>query len=186
MWKNKMNMNIIEFVEEHEICKGKRIKLMQKVYRYNNGITLKDVIGFGQSVAVVPFKDQKTVIMIKQFRPAINQWIIEIPAGKVEAGEDPMFAAIRELREEIGYVPKHLEKLISIYPSPGYSDEIIHIYLAKDLTYVGASPEVGELIEVIEVDFNKAIDILLSSDIVDAKTLIALLLTLEKSLRIID
>lgn len=169
-------MSTPEFIEEYTLCRGKRTELAQRVYRYGSDIVVKDVVKFGQSVAVVPFKDNKTVVLIKQFRPAINRWIIEIPAGRIELGEDPLEAALRELKEEVGYEARYLRKLISIYPSPGYNDELIHIYLAKDLVYVGSRPEKEELIEVFEADLDTALDMILGGDVVDAKTLIALLI----------
>lgn len=167
----------LSLIEEHLLCRGKRVELFQRVYRYGNEVFVKDVIRFGQSVAVIPFKDVNKIIMIKQFRAAVGKWIYEIPAGRIEPGENIENTVLRELREEVGYEAKQLEKLVSVYISPGYSDEVIHIYVARDLVYVGSSPEKGELIEVIEIDLDKALEMIISSDIVDAKTLIALLMT---------
>jgi len=168
-------VEIPEVIEERRLCRGKRVALVQRVYRIGNDFVARDVVCFGQSVAVLAIKNNK-VLLIKQFRPPIGRWIIEIPAGRVEPGEQPEQAAVRELREEVGYEPGRLTKISSVYPSPGYSDEVIHIYLATDLRYVGASPEAGELIEVIEVDMDRALDIVLSEGVADAKTVLALTL----------
>ncbi|MEM1683018.1 MAG: NUDIX hydrolase [Ignisphaera sp.] len=166
---------MVQLVEERTLCRGKRIELIQRVYMYSTEVFVKDVVRFGQSVAIVPFKDMRKIVMVKQFRAPINKWILEIPAGRIEFGESPEEAVVRELREEVGYVPKYVQKLVSVYMSPGYSDEVIHIYVAKNLEYVGASPEKGELIEIVEVDIDKALEMILADNVVDAKTLIALL-----------
>ncbi|MEM1645610.1 MAG: NUDIX hydrolase [Ignisphaera sp.] len=169
-------MEIFEFIEEHTLCRGKRIELVQRIYRLGNDFIVKDVVKFGQSVAIVPVKNGKTIVLIKQFRAPVGRWIVEVPAGRIEYGETPEEAVVRELKEEIGYEPKYVKKLVSVYLSPGYSDEVIHVYLAKNLEYVGSSPEKGELIEVFEAELDKALELVLLSDIVDAKTLIALLI----------
>jgi ADP-ribose pyrophosphatase len=135
----------------------------------------KDVVRFGQAVAIIPIIGDE-VILIKQFRPSLDKWVLEVPAGRVEINEALEDTARRELIEEVGYDAKTLIKLVSIYPAPGYSDEVLHIFLAKDLTYVGSKPEVGELIEVIKVRLDSALDLVLSDDAVDAKTLISLLI----------
>jgi ADP-ribose pyrophosphatase len=135
----------------------------------------KDVVRFGQAVAIIPIIGDE-VILIKQFRPSLNKWILEVPAGRVEVNEALEDTARRELIEEVGYDAKTLIKLVSIYPAPGYSDEVLHIFLAKDLTYVGSKLEVGELIEVVKVRLDSALDLVLSDDVVDAKTLISLLI----------
>jgi ADP-ribose pyrophosphatase len=135
----------------------------------------KDVVRFGQAVAIIPIIGDE-VILIKQFRPSLNKWILEVPAGRVEVNEALEDTARRELIEEVGYNAKTLIKLVSIYPAPGYSDEVLHIFLAKDLTYVGSKLEVGELIEVVKVRLDSALDLVLSDDVVDAKTLISLLI----------
>jgi ADP-ribose pyrophosphatase len=142
---------------------------------FGDVVFTKDVVRFGQAVAIIPIIGDE-VILIKQFRPSLNKWILEVPAGRVEVNEALEDTAKRELIEEVGYDAKTLIKLVSIYPAPGYSDEVLHIFLAKDLTYVGSKPEVGELIEVVKVKLDSALDLILSDDVVDAKTLISLLI----------
>jgi len=166
-------VRLVEVVEERLLCRGKRVELVQRVYSYGGKRFLRDVVRFGQSVAVVPLLDGK-VVLIRQFRAPVGGWVLEIPAGRVEQSEDPEEAATRELIEEIGYRPRKLEKLISLYMSPGYSDEVLHVYLATDLEYVGSSPEPGELIEVVKLELEEALEKVLSG-IADAKTTVALL-----------
>ncbi len=166
---------MIQVLKEEVLCRGKRITLTRREYIFKDTVFTKDVVRFGQAVAIVPIVGSE-VILIKQFRPSLNKWILEVPAGRVEVGEVLEDTARRELIEEVGYNAKTLIKLVSIYPAPGYSDEVLHIFLAKDLTYVGSRPEVGELIEVVKVELDRALEVILSDEVVDAKTLISLLI----------
>lgn len=161
--------------EERVLCRGKRIALAQRVYSYGGREFVRDVVLFGQSVAVIPLKG-RDVLLIKQFRAPIGDWILEVPAGRVEPGEAPEDAAKRELIEEVGYEPTKLTKLCSLYISPGYSDEILHIYLAEGLRFVGSNPEPGELIEVVSMELGEALATVLGSPVADAKTVVSLLL----------
>lgn len=166
-------VGLVEVVEERLLCRGRRVELVQRVYSYGGRRFLRDVVRFGQSVAVVPLLGRE-VILIRQFRAPVGGWVLEIPAGRVEPGESLEEAATRELIEEVGYRPRRLERLVSLYMSPGYSDEVLHIYLATDLEYVGSSPEPGELIEVVRLDIEKALECVLGG-VADAKTAVALL-----------
>ncbi len=163
-----------KLLREVHLCKGRRVSLYQRIYCYKNREFVRDVVKFGEAVAIIPFINDKEIIMLRQFRAPIGKWIYEIPAGKIEPGEDIYETTRRELVEETGYYPEHIEKLLSVYPTPGYSDEIIHIVLARKLKFVGARPEVGELIEIKIMSLEDAIRLVLSQEVVDSKTLIAL------------
>lgn len=163
-------------INESVICSGKRVSLIQKTYLHEGRVVLRDVVRFGEAVAILPVKDDGRVVLVNQFRVPVNGWVLEVPAGKVEAGEDLINAARRELREEVGYEAGELIKVASVYTAPGYSDEILHIFLAKKLRFVGASPEPGEIVKTIELRVDEALETLLKSEYVDAKTLLAVLL----------
>lgn len=163
-------------VSESILCGGERVSLVQKTYLHEGRVVLRDVVRFGEAVAVLPLKDDGKAVLLSQFRVPVNDWIIEVPAGRVEEGEDLVSAARRELREETGYDAEELIRVVSVYTAPGYSDEVLHVFLAKKLRYVGASPEPGELIKVIELRVDEALDALLKSEYVDAKTLLVILL----------
>ncbi|MEO3993685.1 MAG: NUDIX hydrolase [Desulfurococcaceae archaeon TW002] len=179
-----MGYGDLTFVSESVLCNGKRVTLIQKTYLEGGRVVLRDVVRFGEAVAVLPIKDNGNVVLLSQFRVPVNDWVLEIPAGRIEEGEDLVSAARRELREEAGYDADKLIKVASVYTAPGYSDEILHIFLARKLKYVGASPEPGELIRTIELSVEEAIKTLIKSKHVDAKTLLAILLfkTLNLSL----
>lgn len=146
---------------------------------------IKDVVKFGEAAAIIPLKDNGNVILIRQFRAPLNKWILEVPAGRVEIDEKPEEATRRERIEEIGYGIRELIELASIYMSPGYSDEILHIFLAKGLAYVGRRPLHGELIKVMEMGLDEALNRILSGEAADSKILVGILLTKQylKNLR---
>ncbi len=166
---------MVELVEERVLCGGKRVILVQREYSYSGRRFVRDVVLFGQSVAVIPLRGRE-VLLIKQFRAPVGDWILEVPAGRVEPGESPEDAARRELIEEVGYEPTKLTKLSSLYMSPGYSDEVLHVYLAEGLRFVGSNPEPGELIEVVSLELSEALATVLEKPVADAKTVASLLL----------
>lgn len=171
-----MGYRDLTFVSESILCSGRRVVLVQKKFLQSGRIVLRDVVRFGEAVAVLPIKNNGNIVLLSQFRVPVNDWVLEIPAGRVEKDEDLISAARRELREEAGYDADELIKIASVYTAPGYSDETLHIFLARKLKYVGASPEPGELIKTIELSFEEALKTLTKSKHVDAKTLLAILL----------
>ncbi len=166
-------------VEERIVFSGKRVTLALRVVDVEGSKFIREVVKFGEAAAALPILDDGKVVLVRQFRAAIGGWILEIPAGKVEPGEDPEECIARELVEEIGYKPRYLEKLVSVYTTPGYSNEVLHIFLAKDLEYVGAKPEKGEVLKVVVMDPEEVLK-LSSKGVVDAKTLLAITLYLMR------
>ena len=166
----------IRLLDEEVLCRGRRVTLYSRRYWVEGREVVRDVVHFGESVAIVPVKENGKIVLIRQFRAPIGRWIIEVPAGRVEEGEDWRSAATRELEEETGYNAAHVKKLASTYVSPGYSDEIVHITLAEELVYVGGHPESSEVIEIIEISYEKVLEYIYKGIINDAKTIIALLL----------
>ncbi|MEM0361815.1 MAG: NUDIX hydrolase [Sulfolobales archaeon] len=164
---------MVKLLRELTLCRGRRVTLIQRVYSYGGREFVRDIVHFGQAVAALPVLGNE-VILIKQFRAPVNTWVLEIPAGKVEAGETLEDAVRRELVEEVGYMPRKVERMMSVYMAPGYSDEVLHIYVATDLEYVGSEPEPGELIEVVRLGVKEALDTLMKSEVVDVKTFAAI------------
>jgi ADP-ribose pyrophosphatase len=170
----------IKILETKELCKGKRIRLYMKKYQVDDRVVDGDAVEFGESVAILPIKDENKIVLLRQFRIPIGRWIYEIPAGRMEKGEDWRISANRELLEETGYIARKLEKICSIYMVPGYSDEIIHIIIAKNLIYKGVKPDEGEIIEIKEVTLEEAKNLIFRQEVGDAKSIIALSLYLMK------
>ncbi len=166
----------IKLINEKILCRGKKITLFSRKYIVDDKVVVRDVVHFGESVAILPLINKDKVILIKQFRAPLGRWILEVPAGIIEEGETYLETAQRELEEETGYKAEKIEKMASIHLSPGYSDELIHIVYAEDLKYVGAHPEPTEFIKVVEMDMDNALQKILKSDVTDGKTIVALML----------
>ncbi|MDD3345551.1 MAG: NUDIX hydrolase [Candidatus Omnitrophica bacterium] len=122
---------------------------------------------------IVPFFDERNVIILRQFRPAIGKYLYELPAGTLEAGESPAACARRELQEEAGYKAGRISRLGCIYPVPGYSTEKIFIYKACRLIPASRSPEKDEVIRVEKASRGRVVALFRSGKINDAKTICA-------------
>ena len=125
-------------------------------------------------VGVLPLHDDGMVTLIRQLRPAVNQWMLEIPAGRLDPGEDPAACGERELLEETGLVAKKLESLGLMYSSPGVFDEAIHLCLATGLVQKEAEPEHYEDIETVRMPLKDALRMAARGEIPDGKTSLAL------------
>jgi ADP-ribose pyrophosphatase len=123
---------------------------------------------------VLPVHDDGTISLIRQLRPAVDAFIREIPAGRLNKGEDPADCASRELLEETGITAAHMIPLGRIYSSPGVFDEVIHLFAATGITQGSAQPEIDEEIEVVRLPLAEALQMAGDGRISDAKTLAAL------------
>jgi ADP-ribose diphosphatase len=157
------------------IYHGKIITVNIDTVMLPNGITVDlEMVRHPGAAAVVPLKEDGTVILIRQFRHAAGGFIYEIPAGKLHPGEDPKACAARELEEEIGYKAGRLELLSSIFTAPGFTDEVIHIYKATGMTKGRQHLDRDEVLEVVEMPLQEAIDMIRAGTIRDAKTMVGL------------
>jgi ADP-ribose pyrophosphatase len=118
----------------------------------------REVVRHPGAVVIVPILDADHVVMIRNYRIAVDDRLWEFPAGKLEPGENPDVAAVRELEEETGYTAKSIRKLGAFYTSPGFADELMHAYVAENLTHVGQRLEAGEDIHVQVIPLSKALD----------------------------
>ncbi len=165
------------------IYKGKIIDLSLETVTLPNGATTDlEIIAHPGAAAVVPMKDEQAVIMIRQYRHAVGGFIYEIPAGKLHPGEDPRECALREVEEEIGFKIGRMEPLLSFFTTPGFTDEIIHIYVGYDLTNGTQKLDLDEVLEIIEIPLAKTIDMIRDGAIKDGKTIIGLQATYLKVL----
>lgn len=167
-------------ISEVELFNGLRFKVTRRKYSKNGDFFERDIVVFPEAVVVLPFLSSNQVILIRQFRASLNDYIIEAPAGVVDSDETPDETARRELVEEIGYYPRSLFKLGSFMPTPGYSTEILHFYIAENLEYRGVKPEKYEVIEPFIVDIEKAYEMVLNNEIRDAKTALLILMYMSK------
>lgn len=149
-------------------------------FRDESGQYTREVVRHPGAVLVLPVLGDGRIVLIRNFRVAVDQRLWELPAGKLEPDESPETAAGRELVEETGYKAGRLDKLASFYTSPGFADELMHAYVAEDLTVVQRDLQPGEDIEVQEVQADEALAMVMDGRIVDGKTVASLLLWARK------
>ncbi|HSI03241.1 MAG: NUDIX domain-containing protein [Myxococcota bacterium] len=166
-----------ELVSRRAIYKGRTIKVSVDTVRLPNGKVLDlDYVEHPGAAAIVPMHEDQTVTLIRQYRySAGGEWIIEIPAGKLDHGEAPEICASRELVEEVGLRAGTLQPLGFIYATPGFCNERIYLFLATNLVDVGQQLEEDELLEVKRVPFREAVRMAVNGEISDAKSATALL-----------
>jgi ADP-ribose pyrophosphatase len=155
------------------IYQGKIIDLQVDEVKLPNGKTSKrELIKHPGAVAVIALTPEGKIVMVEQYRKALEKSIVEIPAGKLEPGEEPIITAARELEEETGYGCEELEHLISFYTSPGFADELVHLYIAKNITRIEEARELDEdeFVELLEVTVEEALGLMKEKKIYDAKT----------------
>jgi ADP-ribose pyrophosphatase len=170
-------------VGERTIHQGQVIRLAVGEFTDPEGSTFeREVVHHPGAVSVVPLLDDGSVVMVRQYRAAVEGSLLEIPAGKRDVpGEDPEVTARRELVEEVGFEAGRMELLGTFYNSPGFTDEYSHTYLARDLAHVGSAvvgPEETHM-TVEHVSLDEVPALLASGDLVDAKSIIGLLLARE-------
>lgn len=135
----------------------------------------RDVIRHPGGVCVVAVNEKKEVYFVKQFRYPHKKVLLEIPAGKLEYGEDPLECGKRELREEAGFTADKFESLGCLYPTPAYDTEIIYMYLASGLHKSQQHLDEDEFLDVLTIPLDKAVKMVMNNEIEDAKTQLALL-----------
>lgn len=158
-----------------EVYRGRVVNLNLETVTLPNGVTVEmEIIRHQGAAAVVPLKDDGTVLLIRQYRHAAGGYIYEIPAGKLDPGEEPRHCAARELEEEIGCRAASLEPLLTFFTTPGFTDEVIHIFLAAGLSPGTQHLDHDEVLEVVEMPLDAAIARVVDGTIKDGKTIIGL------------
>ena len=170
-------MELMEkFLSRQPIYDGRIIKVHVDQVELPNGATAaREIVNHPGGGGILALDCDDNVRTVTQYRYAYGEALLEIPAGKLERGEDPYGAALRELREETGASAGSLTPLGRVYPSPGFSDEIIYLYLARDLTWGEMHPDEDEFLLPERVPFPALAEKVLSGEITDAKTCIAVL-----------
>lgn len=165
----------LEPIESEELFEGSLVRLRRERFRHDDGEeVVREVVRHPGAVAVVAH-DGERLYLVEQPREAVGEaGLLELPAGKLEEGEDPEATGRRELREEIGMAADSWEPLTAVYSSPGFTDERIHVHLATGLRESRAEPDAGERIRVVRVPLAE-LDSLIER-VQDAKTLVGLLL----------
>lgn len=165
-------------IDSTSIYNGKVISLkVDDVTLPNGKVAKREIIKHPGAVAIIAITAQGKLVLVEQYRKALERSIIEIPAGKIDPGEEPLTTALRELEEETGYGSRDLTYLQSFATSPGFADEIVHVYLAKDLYVLEEKADLDEdeFVELLEVTLEEAQEMVKDKSIYDAKTAFAVL-----------
>lgn len=161
-----------------QVYDGKLLKVFyDEVTLPDQTFSSREWIKHPGACAVVPVFEDGTIMLLKQFRYPPRKIFIEVPAGKIDPGEDPVRTAERELLEESGVECKHIVQTGSFYPAIGYADEIIHTYAAWGLTIKDQNVDVDEFLQPFRISYQKAIEMIGAGEITDAKTITALFQT---------
>ena len=138
----------------------------------------REIVEHSECVCVVPLDENNNVVLVRQYRKAVEEELLEIPAGGVEPGEAAQEAVLRELQEETGYTAENLKHLSSFWTTPGFCTELMHAYVATGLRPSGLKPDEDENIQVITVPLDSIPDMLSKGEIKDAKSIASLLMVL--------
>ena len=163
-------------ISSENIFDGKILHIRRDTVQLPNGHeAFREVVDHSGGVCILALDDNNNALLVSQFRYPYKEVLRELPAGKLEPGEEPTLAAIRELREETGAVPGTFLPLGELYPSPGYCGEIIRMYLARDLSFGETDPDEDEFLNLERIPFDTLVEQVLSGEIKDAKTIAAVL-----------
>ncbi|MER3402173.1 MAG: ADP-ribose pyrophosphatase [Armatimonadota bacterium] len=169
-----------ELIESQTLYRGRIVTLRIDTVRLPNGhIARREIVEHHGAVAIVPLIDSETVLLIRQYRQAVGEVLLEIPAGTLEPGESPDACAHRELEEETGYQAQQMRRLFRQYLAPGYSQEVLHVYLAESLQPTRQRLDEDELNELVPTPLNQVAERILQGTIKDSKTIAGLLMTLR-------
>lgn len=164
-----------------QIFEGRRVNLRVDTIELPSGReTTREIVEFPNSVAIVAIDSEQNVLLVRQYRTAVDRTLLEIPAGKIEKDEHPLQAMYRELKEETGYSAGAAEDLGGFYAGPGYSTEYLHLFLATDLKLTGEAPDSDEIMDVFRVPLADIPALITKGDICDSKSVAGLLRVLSE------
>lgn len=175
-----------ETITTKKIFDGKIISVQVDEVKLPNGKkSYREIVKHPGAVAIIPITANGKIVFVKQYRKPLERALIEIPAGKIEPSEAPEVTAVRELEEETGYTTNELLYVTSFYTSPGFADEIIHIYLTEKMTplYETVAGDDDEFVELVELSLEEAKQYTKEQKIYDAKTIFALVHLENRRLR---
>ncbi|HEY3379622.1 MAG TPA: NUDIX hydrolase [Armatimonadota bacterium] len=166
-----------EVLSSEVVFKGRLLTIRVDQVRLPDGLlATREVVAHPGAVAMVPMLDADHVLLVRQWRNAAGRAMLEIPAGTLTPGEDPLACAEREMMEEVGYRPRQLTPLFATYLAPGYSTEKLHVFLAEDLVAERLAQDEDERIEVVSLTWSEIDALLLRGEFADSKTVSGLLL----------
>ncbi len=163
-------------ISSEKIFDGSVIRVSKDTVSLENGATAyREIVRHNGGAGVIALDAQNNIYLVRQYRYALGKELIEIPAGKLEKGEEPLLAAKRELTEETGVIAQEYKQLGKIVPTCGYCDEIIYIYAAKNLQQTQQNTDEDEFVSVFTVHIDEAVQMVMQGEIEDSKTVAAIL-----------
>ena len=170
-----------ELIESHNIFTGAVFSVERDRLREENGLEIvREVVRHAGGAGCLPLFDDGRVALVKQYRHPARRELLEIPAGKIEAGETPVECATREVEQEIGFRVGRIEPLADFYSTPGFCEERLYVYLATELEQAEQRLDHDEFVEIVYLPLNEAVAMAERGEIEDSKTIIALLLAARK------
>lgn len=167
-------------ISTRRLFEGRAVNLRIDTVRTVDGReSTREIVEHSDCIAVIPVDTEGNILLVKQYRKAVGKELLELPAGGIDPGEDPETAVQRELREEIGYMPKKVEKLGGFYSAPGYSTEYLYVFLASDLIPSRLRAEDTEGISVVRMPLEEVISLIDSGELCDSKSIAGMFLLLE-------
>lgn len=167
-------------ISSRHIYSGRIIDVRVDTVRLQNGReSTREIVDHAPSICVVPVDADGNVLMVRQFRKPVDQFLLEVPAGGIESGETPEEATQRELQEEIGYTAENLLALSAFWLAPGWCSEYMYAYLATGLEPAALDSDEDEFIEVIRLPLSEVVEAIASGQVQDAKSAASLLLALR-------
>lgn len=158
-----------------EVYRGRILRVREDTVRLPNGRTAEREVAEHPGGVGILALDGGDVLLVRQYRYAFSRVLTEIPAGKREPGEEPFVTAQRELREEIGATAGKWTELGALIASPGCYGEVLYLYMAQELTFGDTHPDEDEFLDVVRMPFDRAVELCMTGELTDAKTVIALL-----------
>ncbi|SDK50256.1 NUDIX hydrolase [Natronincola ferrireducens] len=163
-------------LKSERIYEGKIINLrVDTVELPHKKYSKREIVEHSGAVGILAITEEKNIVLVRQFRKPVEEILLEIPAGKIEANETSEVCALRELKEETGFETDNIRKLLDFYTTPGFSNEIMHIFLAQNLSKGIATPDEDEYIEIVHIPLEEAVKKIINGEIKDSKTIIAIL-----------
>ena len=163
-------------IDTERIFEGKVINLRRDRVTVMEGESFREIVEHNGGAVIAAVKQNGNMIMVRQFRKPAERVMLEVPAGKIDPGEDPAVTAVRELKEETGYTAGRIEKLTQMYPSVGYSEEILHLYVCTDLQAGETDLDENEAIDIEEYPVDVLVQKVMNGEIQDGKSQVAILM----------
>ena len=161
------------------IYEGAILNLRRDKVTVENGTSYREIIEHNGGAVLAAVTDDGKMIMVKQYRKPAERVMLEAPAGKIDPGEEAFSTAVRELKEETGYTASEVRKLTEFYPSVGYSEEVLHLYLCTGLTAGETCPDENEALDVLAIEVDELFAMVMRGEIRDAKTIVAIMMVKE-------